>query len=252
MSTELPENERAYFKKMFDLYDTDKSGAIGLSELRNLSKHLCVELTETQIIDSVRSIGITSDPSDIDLAFPQFVAWLQKAQASDEFALLKAKITAQGNKALNNEQIARLKEVFDHFDEDGSGSIDAGELRNVFLSMGADATEQEMEEMIASVDDDGSGQIEFNEFMVLMCSNFGSKSFEEDMREAFEQLDPGTSGKMNVVKLRELMKEATGGKLTDKEINDIIASVDGGAMNGEEVEYMKWESLWEACREEVN
>jgi calcium-binding protein CML len=248
---ELTEHERAYFKKMFDLYDTDKSGAIGLSELRNLSKHLGVEMSEQHILASVRSIGVHADGEDIDLAFPQFVMWLHNASsAGDEFALLKAKITAKGNKALNNEQIARLKEVFDHFDADGSGSIDAGELRNVFQSMGTEVSEQEMEDMIAGVDDDGSGQIEFQEFMVLMCSNFGSRSFEEDMREAFTQLDPDSTGKLDVKKLKSMMKELTGGLLSDQEIADIITSIDGSGPV-DDVEYMKWESLWEACREDM-
>lgn len=248
---ELTEHERGYFKKMFDLYDTDKSGAIGLSELRNLSKHLGVELTEEEVIQSVRSIGVLSEPEDIDLAFPQFVSWLQNANANDEFALLKAKITAKGNKALNNEQIARLKEVFDEFDADGSGSIDAGELRNVFLSMGQEASVEEMSQMIAGVDDDDSGEIEFNEFMVLMCSNFGSRSFEEDMREAFEMLDPDISGKVDVATLKKMMTEVTGGLLTDQEVSDIVAAIDGGSLKEAEVEYMKWESLWEACREDM-
>ena len=249
---DLTDNERAYFKKMFDLYDTDKSGAIGLSELKNLSKHLGVELSDDDLIQSVRSIGVTSEPDEIDLAFPQFVSWLQNAGASDEFALLKAKITAAGNKALNNEQIARLKEVFEEFDEDGSGSIDADELRNVFLSMGQDATPEEMRAMIEGVDDDGSGQIEFNEFIVLMCSNFGSRSFGEDMREAFETLDPEMTGKISVDVLKAMMKEASGDCLSNQEIDAIVASVDGAGVKDGEIEYMKWESLWEACREEMS
>lgn len=249
---DLTPHEKNYFKKMFDLYDTDKSGAIGLSELRNLARHLGVELNDQELLSSVRSIGIHSDPDDIDLDFQQFVSWLQNAQATgDQFALLKAKITAQGNKALNNEQIARLKEVFEHFDADGSGSIDATELKNVFQSMGTETTEEEMEEMIQGVDDDGSGQIEFNEFLMLMCSNFGAKSFDQDMREVFEHTDPAMSGKIAVTELKKLMKETTGGILSDVEIADIIASI-GGASDDGFVEYMKWESLWEACREEVS
>lgn len=247
---DLSPSEQQYFKRMFDLYDTDKSGAIGLSELRNLSKHLGVELSEDEVIASVRSIGITAEPDDIDLAFPHFVSWLHNAQASDEFAVLKAKIKAKGSKVLNNDQIARLKEVFDHFDADGSGAIDAGELLNVFHSMDQkETTLEDMEQMIASVDDDGNGTIEFGEFMVLMCSNFGSKSFEEDMQEEFGKIDPDTSGKISIDALKEMIRKTTGGLIKDDEIDMIIESIDEGK-NGNHVEYIKWRALWEACSED--
>jgi calcium-binding protein CML len=249
MSETLTEHEEGYFKKMFDLFDTDKSGAIGHSELKNLAKHLGVELTEEELFESVRSIGTPIVDDDFDLPFRAFVKWLKHAEASgDEFALLKAKITAGGNKALNNQQIARLKEVFDHFDADGSGSIDAEELGNVFLSMGQEATQEEMTKLINSVDDDESGEIEFGEFMVLMCSNFGTQSFETDMRGEMEAIDPDTTGRISVQQMRELMMQTTGGLLTSAEMDDIINTACHHKSG--DVEYMKWESLWEACRDD--
>ena len=248
MAHQFSENERLYFKRMFDLYDTDKGGTIGLSELKNLAKHLGCEMTEESLIQSVRDIGFSDDK--IELGFEAFLKWLTSSGSStsgDEFAALKAKITAQGSKALNNEQIARLKEVFDHFDADGSGSIDADELVNVFASMGQEVTREEMRDMIDQVDEDGSGEIEFPEFMILMCSNFGSKTFETDMHDAFASIDVDSSGKIFVEDLKQLIRETTGGLIEESEINDIVASA--GPVGGY-VEYMKWESLWEACREE--
>lgn len=243
------EHERKYFKKMFDLYDTDKSGAIGLSELKNLSRHLGVEMSEESLLQTVKNLGLPTENNDIDLEFEEFLKWLSTANgaAGDEFAALKAKITAAGSKTLNNEQIARLKEVFDHFDADKSGSIDADELINVFESMGQAVTREEMEKMIASVDDDGSGQIEFEEFMMLMCSNYGAKTLETDMQEAFSVYDPDATGKVTLSTLRQMIIDTSGGRLTEKEIADIIDSVE---KRDGFVEYMKWESLWEACREE--
>jgi len=166
--TDLTEHEEAYFKKMFDLYDTDKSGAIGLSELRNLSKHLGVEMDDKALLTSVRSIGITITDSEIDLAFPQFVKWLQHSgDSGDEFALLKAKITAQGKKALNNQQIARLKEVFEHFDADGSGFVTREELKAALTTCGEPMSDAEVDAMLKGYDD-GDGQLNFKEFVAMM------------------------------------------------------------------------------------
>mmetsp|Transcript_70472 Transcript_70472/g.82106 ORF Transcript_70472/g.82106 Transcript_70472/m.82106 type:complete len:248 (+) Transcript_70472:92-835(+) len=241
------DNERRYFKKMFDLYDTDKGGTIDLSELKNLARHLGCEMSESALVESVRAVGYTG--AEIGLDFDTFVAWLsQSGSATDEFASLKAKIKAQGSKTLNNEQIARLKEVFEYFDEDNSGSIDAGELVNVFASMGQDVTEDEMREMIDQVDEDGSGQIEFEEFLMLMCSNFGGKTFETDMHDAFTLVDPDGTGRVEATALFQLIKETTGGLVPDEEIHAIVASAEPQSEGV--VEYMKWDSLWEACREE--
>lgn len=248
--SELSDNERAYFRKMFDLYDTDKSGAIGFSELKNLSKHIGVELSDDKLLESLRNIGMTNvTKQNVDLDFHHFIKWLSSsAQQGDEFALLKAKISAKGSKVLNNDQIAKLKEVFDHFDADKSGSIDADELGNVFKAMGQEMTAEELNSLIAGVDDDGSGQIEFNEFMLLMCSNFGGQSFDTDMQNVFQGVDPGTTGKLSLADLKRMIAEVTGGLLTTAEIDEIVSSVDCKDEDGN-VEYMKWEALWEACRD---
>jgi Ca2+-binding EF-hand superfamily protein len=248
---EISAQERTYFRKMFDLNDTDKNEAIRFSELRNLSKHLGVELSDELLLTSLRSIGVRAEKDAIDLTFEDFLRWLKRASASgDEFALLKAKITASGNRALNNDQIARLKEVFDHFDVDHSGSIDAEELGAVFQAMGQEMSSEELESMIAGVDDDGSGQIEFPEFIMLMCSNFAGTSFESEMRDAFEAADYAQSGRMNINDVRSLIVELTGGLIQGEELEQIVQSAEGLVEGGVGMDYMKWESLWEACREE--
>ena len=248
MTQQFNANEKRYFRKMFQLYDTDKSGAIGLAELKNLCRHLGVDMSEESLLESVVSIGCPVENNEIDLDFNSFLKWLGSSASEtggDEFAALKVKITAQGSKALTNDQIQRFKEVFDHFDADHSGSIDADELMNVFSSMGNDVTREEMEQMIAGVDDDGSGEIEFEEFIMLMCTHYGH-SFTSEMEEVFSHLDPDAFGRLPVTAVANMMRETTGGILSEAEISEIIASV---AENGY-VDYMKWESLWEACNEQ--
>lgn len=245
MPVDFSDTERSYFKSMFDMFDTDKSGEIGINELRNLAKHLGVEMSEDQMRQSIMHISPTAE-----LDFRGFMQWLESAQAtgSDEFAMLKAKITAQGSKCLTNEQIARLKEVFDNFDVDHSQSIDASELGLVFESMGQRPTEADMQGMIASVDADGSGEIEFNEFIQLMCGKFGGPSFETDVRNAFHEADPESTGLIAFDDLRALIVESTGGLINASEAEQIIRSISVEDKDGM-VQYMKWEELWEAVRD---
>ena len=59
---------------------------------------------------------------------------------------------------------AQLKEVFDTFDADKNGSIDATEIKAVCESLGLEANASEVEELIKQADEDGNGKIEFEEF----------------------------------------------------------------------------------------
>ena len=107
-SDDFNAKERAYFKKMFDLFDTDKSGAIGFFEMKNLSKHLGVELADDALKKSINAIDVNGNG---ELDFDEFLQWLKSAQNSgdDEFASLKAKIRAQGSRNLTNKQIEQLE-----------------------------------------------------------------------------------------------------------------------------------------------
>merc|ERR1711871_944115 len=66
------------------------------------------------------------------------------------------------------EKIARYKEAFSLFDEDGGGSISADELGEVMRSLGQDPTEEELTDLVNEVDTDGNGEIDFEEFCVMM------------------------------------------------------------------------------------
>ena len=54
------------------------------------------------------------------------------------------------------------------FDHDDNGSISAVELGHVLHALGADASENDLANMISEVDADGNGTVEFAEFVILM------------------------------------------------------------------------------------
>mmetsp|Transcript_17426 Transcript_17426/g.52635 ORF Transcript_17426/g.52635 Transcript_17426/m.52635 type:complete len:460 (-) Transcript_17426:72-1451(-) len=64
-----------------------------------------------------------------------------------------------------------MRELFQLFDKDNSGYVNASELGQVMEQLGEPCSAQEIEEMLQYADVDGSGQISFEEFRKLMRGN---------------------------------------------------------------------------------
>jgi len=57
-----------------------------------------------------------------------------------------------------------LRQAFRRYDVDGSGAIDAGELRTIMRGVGKELSDEELDGMIRNADIDGDGQISYEEF----------------------------------------------------------------------------------------
>lgn len=60
-----------------------------------------------------------------------------------------------------------LKQSFEFFDKDKSGSVTADELKEA-LGVGKNISEAVWKEVIGEVDENGDGQIDFKEFKMMM------------------------------------------------------------------------------------
>jgi Ca2+-binding EF-hand superfamily protein len=74
------------------------------------------------------------------------------------------KTTHAGVAELGPEQKQEIKEAFDLFDTDGSGTIDAKELRVAMRALGFEPTKDEIKQMIADLDK-------------VRCDKFNNSSF---------------------------------------------------------------------------
>ena len=60
---------------------------------------------------------------------------------------------------------AQLKEAFDEFDKDKSGSLDLDEVVKLAAKLGAKAAKKELEELFKSIDVDHDNKLSFEEFL---------------------------------------------------------------------------------------
>ena len=74
-------------------------------------------------------------------------------------------------------QMQELREAFDLFDTDGSGTIDTKELQVALRALGFDSKKEKVRKMIADIDLDGSGTIDFEEFVEMMTGKMGAAAW---------------------------------------------------------------------------
>ena len=131
----------------------------------------------------------------------------------------KAKFNAKKfeRPGLNEDEIEEIKEAFDLFDTDGSGTIDPKELRAAMQSLGFEAKNQTIFQMISDLDKNKSGSIDFEEFLDMMTARMSDKDSREDIAKVFRLFDDDTSGSISLRNLRRVAKEL-GETMTDEEL----------------------------------
>ncbi|CAI9098588.1 OLC1v1035262C1 [Oldenlandia corymbosa var. corymbosa] len=119
-----------------------------------------------------------------------------------------------------------IKEAFDLFDTDRSGTIDAKELNVAMRALGFEATEEEIIRMIAEVDKNGSGAIDFEEFLHMMTAKIGERDNKEELGRAFQIIDLDKNGKISTADIRLAAREL-GEDFTEREIQEMVRVADG-------------------------
>nr|AAZ15803.1 centrin 1 [Blastocladiella emersonii] len=126
---------------------------------------------------------------------------------------------------LTPEQKQEIREAFDLFDTDGSGSIDSKELKVAMRALGFEPKKEEIKKMINEIDRDGSGSIDFNEFLELMAGKMAERDSREEILKAFKLFDDDSTGKITFKNLKRVAREL-GENLTDEELQEMIDEAD--------------------------
>ena len=129
---------------------------------------------------------------------------------------------------LTEDEIEEIKEAFDLFDSDGSGTIDPKELKSAMQSLGFEAKNQTIYQMVSDLDTDGSGAIDFEEFLDMMTARMSDKDTKQDINKVFRLFDDDKTGTITIQNLRRVAKEL-GETMTDEELMEMIERADSNS-----------------------
>ena len=126
---------------------------------------------------------------------------------------------------LTEDEIEEIKEAFDLFDTDGSGQIDPKELKAAMQSLGFEAKNQTIFQMISDLDKNKSGTIEFEEFLDMMTARMSDKDTREDINKVFRLFEDDNTGTISIRNLRRVAREL-GETMTDDELQEMVDRAD--------------------------
>lgn len=126
---------------------------------------------------------------------------------------------------LTEEQRQEIKEAFDLFDSEGTGKIDAKELKVAMRALGFEPKKEEVRRILQDIDKHGDGTISFDDFMEIMSVKVLERDPIEEMRKAFYLICDEGSDKINLKSLARVAKEL-GENMTSEELQEMIQEAD--------------------------
>ena len=131
---------------------------------------------------------------------------------------------------LSPEQEDQIKQAWQLFDSDGSGTIEHQELKQVMMKLGLQPTQDELDDIIRDIDKDMDGQIDYNEFLRLMSTKLKDAQTQDELFEAFLVFDSAgrrSFGARELTEVSQMLKC----NFTKEDISEMIAVAD---LNGDQ------------------
>merc|ERR1719198_324311 len=120
-----------------------------------------------------------------------------------------------------------IKEAFDLFDADGTGTINAKELKVALRALGFEPKKEELMKLVSGLDKGNvtdQVQLDFNEFLEIMTAKMSEKDSKEQIQKGFG-LFKGPTGKISFDDLKAIAKDL-GESMTDEELMSMIKEAD--------------------------
>ncbi|KAM3128217.1 hypothetical protein pb186bvf_019700 [Paramecium bursaria] len=148
---------------------------------------------------------------------------MQQGKKTTQKSLVQIKKKAK--QEITEDQKQEVKEAFDLFDTDRSGTIDQHEVKVILRALGFDVQKQEVLALMKEYDKEETGRIEYSDYVDLMTRKYNERDPQDEIVRAFKLFDDDCSGKITLKKLKKVAKEL-GENLSDQELQAMIDEFD--------------------------
>ncbi|GFO45251.1 calmodulin [Plakobranchus ocellatus] len=133
----------------FELFDSDADGYLLVSEVASAIRALGHVMTDTDIKNMLRQIGVEGRGGKVDL---------------NNFRQMHSTLPAQN-------YTRQLEEALRTVDKEGGGFVQASELKHLLTNMGDRLSDDDFNVLLEELDVDSSGRIQFKEFVRLLAAS---------------------------------------------------------------------------------
>jgi Ca2+-binding EF-hand superfamily protein len=135
----------------------------------------------------------------------------------------KVTTTVNVKDKLDTLELKELKDIFELFDEDGSGTIDPSEVTQILSHLGLDKRNPIVFQMIEDMKS-RTKAITFDDFLGIVVSKLGDVRTREGLTKLFSVYDNDDSGVIDFEKFKNVAREI-GENLNDDQILEMMHHV---------------------------
>lgn len=125
---------------------------------------------------------------------------------------------------MDQQEIDEFKEIFNLFDTDGSGIIDAQEINKAMSNQDLHTRNPVLFEVISYLNELDNSEIDFDTFIEAICEKIGNIKTKEGIARIFELYDTENTGHIAFDQLKRVAREL-GETLNDDELNILMHHV---------------------------
>ncbi|ETO32090.1 hypothetical protein RFI_05024 [Reticulomyxa filosa] len=136
----------------------------------------------------------------------------------------------KAHKPLTTDQIKEIKEAFELFDGDNSGTIDIKELRAAMKALGYECSKNELKTLRMEYGNKDSNsntdEISLNEFIEIMSTRMVTYDTKEQCQKLFQLFDEDNNGYITLKNLKKVCQEIGITNITETEMQEMIEIAD--------------------------
>lgn len=203
------------YLESFSKYDRDKGGTLSCIELSELLADLGFVPTTYREQDELAFLIHSVDKQAKGyVTFEEFQVLCQRIEEKLKSMRYEEEIEYAMMQGFNEKQMRTFRWIFDALDADGSGKLDASEVRNALKEMEKKVTAEVFDNAFETLDADGSGELDFQEFLAFMRMMRESEGL---FSEGSQQL----ANRVREIDLRVLRRVLTYFHLSQKYLNSL-------------------------------